>query len=145
MVIEYADNNFLSVANALGWLGVQVIAAVALTAPPWVVRGRGQVTRWWAAAIGVGAAGVGLAVSTDRVRPVSFFFYWLSTGIVVVAFAGSPNYSGRRSATATPPRVSCGSRRQPRGRRRPDASERRSAGPLGRQALPERRSLPSPG
>lgn len=63
-VVEYSVNNFQTVANALGWLGVQVIAMIALTSPAWVVRGRCQVRRWWAAAIGVTAAGAGLAVSS---------------------------------------------------------------------------------
>lgn len=84
-VIQYADNNFLVVGNALGWLGVQVIAAIALASPSWVAHGRGRVGRWWAAAIGVGAAGAGLAVSTDQFRPSIVYFSWLSTSVVVLA------------------------------------------------------------
>lgn len=87
-VIEYADNNFLTVANALGWLAVQVIATIALASPTWVVRGRSQVRRWWTAAIGVTAAGVGLAVSSaDHFRlstgPTGYFS-WPSLGVAAV-------------------------------------------------------------
>lgn len=85
-VIEYADHNFLVVANALGWLAVQVIAAIALASPSWVAHGRSLVTRWWAAATGVVAAGAGLAVATAvQFRPSIVYFSWLSTVAVVIA------------------------------------------------------------
>ena len=85
-VIEYADNNFLTVGNALGWLSVQVIATIALASPSWVLRGRSQVRRWWAAAIGVAAAGGGLALSSaDQFRPSIGYFSWLSPVAVLLA------------------------------------------------------------
>ncbi len=74
-VIEFADNNFLVVANGLGWLGVQVIAAIALASPSRVAHERSQVGRWWAAAIGLATGGVGLAVATAvQFRPSIVYF-----------------------------------------------------------------------
>ncbi|MET3806658.1 hypothetical protein ABIB25_003678 [Nakamurella sp. UYEF19] len=85
-VIQYADNNFSTVANALGWLGVQVVATVALASPAWVVHGRSQVRRWWAAAIGVAAAGGGLAVSSaDQFRLSIGDYSWVSLVAVLLA------------------------------------------------------------
>ncbi|MET3808807.1 hypothetical protein ABIB25_005837 [Nakamurella sp. UYEF19] len=92
-VVEYSVNNFQTVANALGWLGVQVIAMIALTSPAWVVRGRCQVRRWWAAAIGVTAAGAGLAVSSvDYLQlstgPTGYLSWpWLVTALLALVAA----------------------------------------------------------
>lgn len=88
-VVEYADHNFQTVANALGWFGVQVIAAIALASPAWVVRGRSKVRRWWAAAIGVTAACAGLAVSVSNLSQLSTgptgYLSWLSLVVALLA------------------------------------------------------------
>ncbi|MET3808170.1 hypothetical protein ABIB25_005199 [Nakamurella sp. UYEF19] len=94
-VVEYSVNNFQTVANALGWLGVQVIAAIALASPAWVVHGRSQVRRWRAAAIGVTAAGAALAVSSvDHLRlstgPTGYLSWlWLVTALLALVAGGA--------------------------------------------------------
>lgn len=85
LVLQQADNNFQVVANALGWLGVQVIAAIALASPDRVARGRSQVPRWWVGVIGLGAASAGLAISTDQFRPSIVSFSWVAAGVGVIA------------------------------------------------------------
>ncbi len=99
LVFQYADNNFQVVANALGWLGVQVVAAIALASPSRVARGRSQVPRWWVGVIGVGAAGAGLAVSTDQFRPSIVSVSWVAAGaavlVVVLAVVALFSAAGR--------------------------------------------------
>ena len=62
---EWADGNFRTVADGLGWLGVQVVATFAVAAPDRVERGRRLVRPWVRSALGAGfaAAGFVLAIS----------------------------------------------------------------------------------
>ena len=99
LVLQQADNNFQVVANALGWLGVQVIAAIALASPDRIAHGRSLVRRWWVGVIGVGAAGLGLAVSIDQFRPSIVSLSWVAAGaavlVVVLAVVALFSAAGR--------------------------------------------------
>ena len=69
IIVQYEDDNFLVVGNSVGLLAVQVVAAVALSSPQWLDRGRQRIPVWCAAVLGAVTAVLGFLLSTTQYRP----------------------------------------------------------------------------
>ncbi len=87
MTVQYADNNSLVFGNAIGWLGVQLIAAVALASPRRVERGRRLVPLWCLVGLSAAVSVFGLLLSTEKWRPSIIVSPALLSGVGLVAVA----------------------------------------------------------